>query len=69
MSEIEDRLNEIENLAKQLSLNLHEMRISVQKGVVRENETLREEMRRLRDENEQLRSTHRTVNRLLTSTR
>ena len=69
ISEIEDRINDIELQAKQLVANIHEMRMSVQRGVARENEPLREENRRLRDENEQLRITHRTVNRLLTSTR
>ena len=76
VSEIEERLNDIELQAKQLVANLNEMRISVQRGVARENEPLREEIRRLRDENsrlrdenEQLRITHRTVSRLLTSTR
>lgn len=68
ISEIEERLKDIELQAKQLVENLHEMRMSVQRGVVRENEPLREEIRRLRDENELLRSTQRTVNRL-TSTR
>jgi regulator of replication initiation timing len=68
ISEIEDKLNDIEIQAKQLAATIHEMRMSVQRGVARENEPLREEIRRLRDENELLRSTQRTVNRL-TSTR
>ena len=68
ISEIEERLNDIELQAKQLAANIHEMRMFIQRGVVRENEPLREEIRRLRDENELLRSTQRTVNRL-TSTR
>ena len=75
ISEIEDKLNDIEIQAKQLAANIHEMRMSIQRGVARENEPLREEIRRLRDENsrlrdenEHLRTTQRTVNRL-TSTR
>jgi regulator of replication initiation timing len=67
-SEIEERTNDLEIQAKQLLANIHEMRMFIQRGVVRENEPLREEIRRLRDENELLRSTQRTVNRL-TSTR
>lgn len=69
ISEIDERINDIEIQAKQLLANIHEMRMSIQRGVARENEPLREENRRLRDENEQLRLTHRTVNRLLTSSR
>ena len=75
ISELDDRANDIEIQAKQLAANIHEMRMFIQRGVVRENEPLREEIRRLRDENsrlrdenELLRSTQRTVNRL-TSTR
>ena len=67
-SEVDDRVNDLENQGKQLLANIHEMRMFIQRGVVRENEPLREEIRRLRDENELLRSTQRTVNRL-TSTR
>jgi len=51
ISEIEDKLNDIEIQAKQLAATIHEMRMSVQRGVARENEPLREEIRRLRDEN------------------
>jgi len=51
ISEIEDKLNDIEIQVKELVANIYEMRMSVQREVARENEPLREEIRRLRDEN------------------